>query len=251
MWRQLFSPKWLCTHIGVIALIVLMTNLGFWQLRRLDEKQAFNSRVTAQSTLAPSALAEVFFTDVPPSSIEWRQVVVEGKYVPSQSVTIINRSQDGSAGYDSLVPLRTNNGSIILVNRGFVPLAMATPTPPTGQIRVTGYLRQSQSRSTLGAIDSSNELTTEFQRFDIPRISQAISGSVLPMFVQRISETPTTAAQWPAVVALPVLDEGPHFSYAMQWFFFSLVALTAWVVVIRRKLTETISSVAAPGQTSA
>ena len=55
------------------------------------------------------------------------------------------------------------------------------------------------------------------------------------MYVQLTGETPATIMEWPAPVAFPELSEGPHKSYAIQWFFFCLVALTAWVVVTRRK----------------
>lgn len=234
----------------MLALVILMINLGFWQLHRLDSKRSFNSQVTAQSTFSPVPLSKVLREGVQLNSLEWRRVVVEGNYVPSESVTIINRSQDGSAGYDSLVPMRTKDGLVVLVNRGFVPLAMNSPAPPSGSIQVLGYLRQSQTRSALGAVDSADQSTTEFQRFDLPRISKVITGNIAPMFLQRIAEEPDTKQPWPALVALPQLDEGPHFSYAMQWFFFSLVALTAWVIVIRRKLLEKPTSVVAPEQTS-
>ncbi|CAB4609960.1 unannotated protein [freshwater metagenome] len=250
MWRRLFSPKWLCIHIGVLALLVLMINLGFWQLHRLDAKRAFNSQVTARSTFEPVPVSKILTKDAEVTSLEWRKVIVEGIYVPSESVTIINRSQDGSAGYDSLVPLRTTADEVILVNRGFVPLSMKPPIAPSGTVQVMGYLRQSQNRSALGAVDSSDKNATEFQRFDIPRISQVVTGNIASMFLQRITENPATGQQWPAIVALPELDEGTHFSYAMQWFFFSLVALTAWVIVIRRKLSEKPTGVVAPEQTS-
>ena len=43
MYRFLLRPKWIGFHLLVVAAIVTMVNLGFWQLRRLDERQAFNA----------------------------------------------------------------------------------------------------------------------------------------------------------------------------------------------------------------
>ena len=43
MYRFLFSPRWLGFHLLVIVGIVTMVSLGFWQLRRLDERKAFNA----------------------------------------------------------------------------------------------------------------------------------------------------------------------------------------------------------------
>ena len=45
MYRFLFRPLWIGFHLLVLGAVVLMVNLGFWQLRRLDERQQFNDKV--------------------------------------------------------------------------------------------------------------------------------------------------------------------------------------------------------------
>ena len=49
MIRRLLTPRWIVVHLGVLALIVLMVNLAFWQLSRLDQKKSFNATLTAHS----------------------------------------------------------------------------------------------------------------------------------------------------------------------------------------------------------
>ncbi len=248
MVRKLLSPRWILIHIGVASLILLMLNFGFWQLNRLEEKKNFNSVLRAHTSAPLQTLDQAVPTKWNKAANEWVRVSITGSYDSSKAVTIINRSQDGSAGYDSTVPFTSLNNRTILVNRGFVPLAMPTPIAPTGPITIVGYLRASQTRSALGAIDSTDTGNTEFQRFDVPLISTYVGGTVEPMFLQLIKESflglhQETESQWPAKVPLPPLDEGPHLSYALQWFFFCLVALTAWVVVVRRKLSQVNASV--------
>ena len=215
-----------------------MLNLGFWQLSRLDEKRKFNSVLSTHSSTPVQSLDEAVPAKWNKATSEWLRVSVTGSYDFSKAVTIINRSQDGTAGYNSVVPFTSTNNRTILVNRGFVPLVMEAPVAPTGEIEIIGYLRASQSRSALGPIDSTEAGNTEFQRFDIPLISAHFGKTIEPMFLQLITESPAGESQWPAKVALPPLDEGTHMSYALQWFFFCLVAFTAWVVVIRRKITQ-------------
>ena len=238
MWRSLFSPKWLLVHIGTAGLIVLMFNLSLWQFHRLDEKKAFNASVSSRIAQPVDPFFSILTDDASPTDIEWRRVEISGTYDTETAVSIINRSQNGSAGYDLLVPLSTDDGVKILVNRGFVPLAVPAPAIPSGRVTVVGYLRASQSRTGLGLKDSDSTKTTEFQRFDVPRIASQIDGDVAPMFLQLIQDSSSNPEQWPAPVPLPPLDEGSHLSYAVQWAFFSLVALTAWVVVVRKKLRE-------------
>ena len=238
MVRKLLSPRWILIHVGVASLIFLMLNLGFWQLNRLDEKRKFNSVLSTHSSTPVQSLDEAVPAKWNKATSEWLRVSVTGSYDFSKAVTIINRSQDGTAGYNSVVPFTSTNNRTILVNRGFVPLVMEAPVAPTGEIEIIGYLRASQSRSALGPIDSTEAGNTEFQRFDIPLISAHFGKTIEPMFLQLITESPAGESRWPAKVALPPLDEGTHMSYALQWFFFCLVAFTAWVVVIRRKITQ-------------
>jgi cytochrome oxidase assembly protein ShyY1 len=137
------------------------------------------------------------------------------------------------------------------VNRGFVPLAVQRPTTTTQKISVIGYVRANQRRSAVGAIDSTDPGTTEFQRFDLPLIAKATTSDLLQSsYLQALKESPASNTQWPSFASMPVLDEGSHLSYAVQWFFFSATALTAWVFVVRRKLREPLSDPAAPEQTS-
>ena len=247
--RRLFSPRWILIHLGVALLVVTMVNLGFWQLHRLDEKQAFNARVTEQIAKPVLDYSQKFPS---PAAAEWTRVKVTGRYDTSKAITIINRSQDGTAGYDIAIPFINEDGTVFLVNRGFVPLAVQQPETTTQVVSIIGYLRATQRRGAVGAIDSTDTTNTEFQRFDLPLIAKATHREILTTsYLQVIEESPTSDTQWPSAVAMPVLDEGSHLSYAVQWFFFSATALTAWVFVVRRKLREPLSDPAAPTQTSA
>jgi cytochrome oxidase assembly protein ShyY1 len=238
MVRKLLSSRWILIHLGVASLILVMLNLGFWQLNRLEIKKDFNSVLRENTSTPIQTLDKAVPTTWNNATSEWIRVSLTGTYDSTKAVTIINRSQDGTAGYNSAVPFTSLNNRTILVNRGFVPLVMPTPTIPSGEIQIVGYLRASQSRTGLGPIDSTEAGNTEFQRFDIPLISSNVGGGLEPMFLQLIQESPASNSPWPAIVQLPPLDEGTHFSYALQWFFFCLVAFTAWIVVIRRKITQ-------------
>lgn len=235
MYRFLLRPKWIALTLVVILLVVLMLNLSAWQFRRLDEKKSFNRTVTSRIEMPVAQFADVLGPDTRSSGVEWRRVHMSGTYISDKAVRVVNRSQDGTAGLDTVVPFRLADGRIVLVNRGFVPLSIDVPTAPTREISIVGYLRATQSRGSFGAVDQSGSEVRDFQRVDIPKIATAVEMSLLPMYVQRISETPPSPSQWPAAVTFPPLDEGPHLSYAFQWIFFSLCAIAGWLVVTRRE----------------
>lgn len=245
--RRLFHPRWILVHVGVFTLVATMLWLGTWQLNRLDARRARNAAIAENTTSS----IETATQDMGASTDEWRRVMLTGRYLPTTEVSIINRSQDGTAGDDLAVVFHTENHGNFLVNRGFVPLQVSARFLPEEPRDIVGYVRLNQTRGTLGAIDSSDIGTTQFQRFDLERISAALKTPFNTLyFVQLIEESPSSDLPWPAPVPLPAIDEGPHFSYAMQWFFFSLVAIIAWVVVVRRKLRE-VPSGPSPERTSA
>ena len=231
-----------------------MVFLGFWQLNRLEQKQETNRNVIARTVVPPVDIQELFSSSPATTSyddLQWRVVTAQGQYLAEGQVTIINRSQDATAGYSPVVPFLLDNGSVVFVNRGFVPLAQVAPPPSSGRITINGYLRTSQKRTLLGAVDSTDPSTTEFHRIDLSLLSQRGEQPTLPMYVQLREEIPALNSNWPAPTQLPELTEGSHFSYAMQWWFFSLVSLTGWVVVSRRALRSRTNADAAQEQTSA
>ena len=43
--HRLLRPSWIISHIIVLALLVSTVNLGFWQLRRLEERKSNNAQI--------------------------------------------------------------------------------------------------------------------------------------------------------------------------------------------------------------
>ena len=97
MYRFLFRPKWLAFHLLVVGAVVLMVNLGFWQLHRLQDRRDFNTQVESRSSqpaVGYTTVAAAAATD--PQSVAWRTVEVTGTYAGDDEVVIINRSQAAS-----------------------------------------------------------------------------------------------------------------------------------------------------------
>jgi cytochrome oxidase assembly protein ShyY1 len=235
MYRFLFRPKWIAFHVVIAVLVIVMVNLAFWQLRRLHDRQAFNREVTSHANAAIEPLADVLQPGTDPSTVEWRRVQVTGTYLPGREVQVVNRSQNGAAGRNAVDPLRLDDGTILLVNRGFVPGVNAIPPVPTGTVTLLGQLRVSEVRTLGEPDDASGVVLTEVRRLDVAKLSPQMGGTVQPMSLQLLQSTPREG-QYPQPVAQPVLDEGPHLSYTLQWLFFSLCAIVGWVLAVRRSV---------------
>lgn len=242
VYRFLVRPKWIAFHLLVAGAIILMVNLAFWQLRRLDERRQFNSEVRSRSELSVVDVAVLVDGDVlvggaAPNEIEWRRVTATGTYLTEESVTIVNRSQNGQAGADVLTPLELSDGSLVLVDRGFVPGAVTMPPPPAGTVVVLGRVRRSQDRSLGQLTDPAEGDLTEAQRIDIARLSPQMPGPVAPVYLDLTTSDPAEG-DFPLPVPDPELSEGPHLSYTVQWFVFSVSVFVGWVLAVQRSATK-------------
>jgi cytochrome oxidase assembly protein ShyY1 len=237
MYRFLLTPKWLAFHLLVLVGIVTMVNLGLWQLRRLDERQERNAAVASRVDLPPAPLDEVLVDGADPDDLRWRPVTASGRYLPDEQLVVVNRSQHGLAGEIVVTPLHLEDGRVLLVSRGFVPLDQPVAAAPTGDVVVTGRLQPSQERRTGGLSDAPTGDLAEAQRVDIERLTPQLPGDVVPMYVELTSSQPPEATPYPEPLTLPDLTDGPHLSYAVQWFIFAIAVAVGWVLAVRKSIS--------------
>ena len=252
MYRFLLKPLWILSHLFVIGVVVLMVNLGFWQLHRLDERKAFNAEMRAAIDQPAQPIASLLPAGVDAThdeveSVKYRSVSASGNYLVDQQVLVTNRTQNSAPGYWVLTPLDLGDGTALVVNRGWIPYSYTADgswadfAPPTGRVSITGSIEQPQVRVTGGVISgpadaAEGELRT-LARVDVARLDQQVDEKLLPLFVNLQTQTPPQpeALAIPAPVPPPDLsDEGPHLSYAMQWFIFSAMTLVVYPLLLRR-----------------
>lgn len=231
----LLRPKWIAFHLLVFAAIAAMIWLAFWQLRRLDERRAFNDVVAERIDRAPVPFDELLPTAIDdPDAVEWRQVTVAGSYLDDQ-VVWFNRSQDGLAG-DNVLTALVDAETTVVVNRGFVVLGTEVPPAPSGEVEVLGRIRVPGERQRGGLTDSTDGPVTEVRRVDLGLLGQQLPGEVAPVYLDLIGSVPNVGPGDPAPVPAPTLDEGPHLSYAVQWLIFATAVLIGWILAVRRSL---------------
>lgn len=246
MYRFMWKPKWILSHLLVLALIIAMINLMFWQLRRLDEKKQLNALMAKRADGTPAQLVDVLdrerVTTVGDGDrVEYQAVVTTGRYDTSKEFTIPNRTLDGAPGRLVVTPLRFADGRPdILVVRGFIPQAIQDDTPPIegavppdGEVQVRGWLRVAELPGALQPekVDLGNN---RMARMDIDRIEAARHMDLEPVYLQLGGQSPATPGKALSLYPLPERSEGPHFSYAVQWGIFTLIAIGGYPLVLRR-----------------
>lgn len=230
-YRFLLSAKWIGFTLGCLLLIVVMVNLAFWQMRRLDEKKTFNREVRAVAEAPVKAYEDVVPGDDAPEGVQYQRVEVTGTYLPRE-FEIVNVSQDGNSGHDQVAALQLDDGSLLIVNRGFTTGTEQLPELPTEPVTVLGRIRYSSSTSGgIGKDDGSQQLT-QIRRVDLGVLGQQFEQPLQPVYLEMLAENDQAVS--PLVpIAFPGLSEGPHLSYTIQWFLFSVFVVIGWVLAVR------------------
>src|SRR5207342_1097511 len=94
-YRWALRPGWILSHIFVLACVVAFINLGFWQLRRLDERKTHNALIESRESMAPVPVESLLAPDSSPTQVDetiFRQVTVTGTYVENERVLIRNQT---------------------------------------------------------------------------------------------------------------------------------------------------------------
>ncbi|HJT38425.1 MAG TPA: SURF1 family protein [Actinomycetota bacterium] len=232
MYRFLLSRRWIVLLLLVIVFAVTCVELGFWQLRRLDQKKALNTAIISHTHM-PVAPVETVLGQGGPTAALYRRVSATGRYDVSQEILLSGRAVNDRPGYDALTPLKLADGRALIVNRGFVPLNINTPgasqaRPPAGTVTVTGILLPTETKGLFGQTIPGGHLST-IVRIEIPRIGEQVPYAVLPVYMLLADQRPAQPGTLPQPESyMPDLSNGPHLSYAIQWYSFATVAVVGF-----------------------
>ena len=221
------SPRARFTLIaGLLLFAALAVRLGVWQLHRLDERRAANAAaVRARSgpeldLAGRSGVAAL------------RRVRATGVYDRTQELVLRGRALREVPGIDLVTPLRMPalGDTAVLVNRGFLSVPdAATPPPDSGVLDEPGTHTVRGVALALGAaadggapIERAGRMT--WRSLDLAALRRRLPYPILDVYIQETPDS-TLPRQPRRREAPPLDDEGPHMSYAIQWFAFAATAV--------------------------
>jgi cytochrome oxidase assembly protein ShyY1 len=236
-WRFAFNRRWL-TYLGMaVVFSVACVLLSQWQFGRNQQTQAESKLVTRNYNAAPVPVADLLrtMTSYSPSTI-WRTVSVEGVYETSKQVLVRDRSLGSNPGFEVLTPLRLTDGSIFIVDRGWVPVGTShdypdyVPPAPTGAVRVTARLQGSET-----ILPGRTAPAGEVSEINLPTVARGLGGPTYTgAYGLLAAESPAPPSR-PIAAARPVIDPGPFLSYAFQWILFALFAFSGLGWALRQE----------------
>jgi surfeit locus 1 family protein len=219
--------------LGTLFAITTIS-LGFWQLARLKERRTFNKELLSRAETAPVPLSLV---PGDTGKAHFRRVKLEGTYDFEHEIIVTNRTRNGSPGVNIITPLKVpGTQRAVLINRGWIyaPDAMTADLSKWREADTLvgdGYVENFQTRP--GNVKSATR-PRAFRWLDRTAISQAFPYAIAPYYVVLIDDG-KKAANVPPRLNVPPLDEGPHKSYALQWFSFATISIIGMFLFVRRK----------------
>ena len=223
----------LLTLLGAVLFSAFVA-LGTWQVYRLAWKTALIAHVNARVHMtAVPAPGPAQWADVTAADAAYRHVRLTGTWLPVRQVRVWTATDAGS-GYWILTPLRRDDGSIVLVNRGFAPDGWCDyqgrcPAPPKGEVTVTGLLRISEPS---GWLPRNDPTTDTWYTRDVSAIAKARGlADVAPYFVD--ADAGADARTWPRGGMTVIRFPNHHLQYLITWYALALLVLGAAIYVAR------------------
>jgi surfeit locus 1 family protein len=227
----------LARRLLILVLLLVaagFVRLGFWQLGRLGERRAAN-RAAAAARAEPARELGVG-PDWTAEELTERWVGARGRFDHDHEVVIRGQAFQGTPGVLVVTPLRLSaSDSAVLVLRGFVPSPDAVRAD-LAALREPGVVHV---RGLAAPIPSGNGRPLEhagrttWARLDLAALRERLPYPVLPVLLRRSPDS--GAGGLPRRLPPPALSDGPHLSYAVQWFAFAVMAVAFGVLVVGRR----------------
>lgn len=228
------GPRWLI----LVALVItgVFIRFGFWQLSRLRERQALNAELASRAVDSAVAVSQLP-TDT--ANAHYRRVSVQGAYDYANEIVLTLRSRDGSPGVNIVTPVRVpSSDTALLVVRGWV-------YSPDGMTVDLSTWREGAQANGSGFVEtyppprkgrnSSPTHPKAYRWLDRQALEKRFHYPLKPYYVVLTSPQDSGSTNVIPRLSVSPTDEGPHRSYAIQWFSFAAISIIGTILFLRRK----------------
>jgi surfeit locus 1 family protein len=221
-----FKPS-LPATLALLPLVILFAGLGTWQTMRAAEKLELEQQYRQAGTVSlQTALS---------GDQRFAHIEVSGHYDPLRHILLDNQIWKGRAGVHVFTPFYTLDGTAILVNRGWLPLAadrQKLPEVPTPQ-------RETVMRGRLNILPVPGRMigmADKLERdhwpqlvtyLDIQNIARALEVPLENRVIQLSAQEQAgfDGRDWKPVF----LSSKRHKGYAFQWFALTTAGIVLWL----------------------
>lgn len=236
-WRFAFNRRWFGYLAMAIVFAIGCVLLSRWQFDRREEALLEVTRIEQNYDATPLKLSDALpELDSFDPDLKWVPITVQGTYLVDEQLLVRNRPYAGRPGFEVLTPLLLDDGTVFIVDRGWVPhgssqdLPDSVPAPPTGQVTVIAHLKASEP-----AIAGRTAPAGQVPTIQLDEVDRLLSQPVYTGAYGLLASESPAAESRPAPAPKPEPDEGPHLSYAVQWIVFALFGFGGLAYALRQE----------------
>jgi surfeit locus 1 family protein len=225
--RPIFWPT-----VIMLPIVLFSLGLGVWQMDRREWKRGILDRIAVNQAADPMPFDELVTGD--PLRREYGRVRVSGTFLHDREFYLAARSLKDKVGMQVVTPLRLDDGTVILFDRGWIPSEKKDPAKRAegqvpGKLDLTGIVRRSQVKRQFAP---DNDPAKNFWfHVDVPLMRQMAGGKpdpVLDTFFLEADATPNPGGV--PIGGQARLDiPNDHLQYAITWFLIALAGLGVYL----------------------
>jgi cytochrome oxidase assembly protein ShyY1 len=236
-WRFAFNRRWF-GYLGLaVAFAIGCVLLSNWQFARREEALVEVNLIESNYSAAPVPLTtalpklDAFDTDD-----KWLPVTMTGSYLVDDQLLVRNRPYNGRPGFEVLTPLRLADGTVFIIDRGWVApgdtqdAPDSVPAPPAGEVAVVAHLKAGEPE-----LPGRSAPAGQIPTIELDDIAASLGQPVYTGAYGLLESEDPAPATRPAAAVKPEADEGPHLSYAVQWIVFALLGFGGLAYALRQE----------------
>lgn len=234
---MLSKARWVVLVAAVLTAGVT-ARLGVWQLDRAAQKTTVQASLDARRDLPELSSPELPVDAQALADLLHRRIRLQGVWLSQHTVYLENRQMQGRPGFFVVTPLALDDGTAVLVQRGWLPrdlrdrTRVQAPALPAGRVELVARIAPPPAR--LYDFDAAAEGPIR-QNLDVMAFALETRLKLRPLSVLELDQTPVTSRQAPDPDRLlrdwpfPAADVHKHYGYAFQWFALSALTITLYV----------------------
>jgi cytochrome oxidase assembly protein ShyY1 len=227
--------RWTGWFLVVCTFALACVGLASWQIERRSEAVSKIERVADNYDLETVSFKEV--SSLAKDSVvayEWRKVELSGNYLVDDTLLVRNRAIAGQPGFVQLIPFLLETGEVVVVERGWIPAD--SDLNPSNTFLPSESLKTLVARVRMGeTIPNRDPPNGQVTSINLTDIEQLINLDLEQgLYLRMVTESPEESS-YPQPLSRPVLDEGNHLSYAVQWIIFAVMGFFALFWAIRQE----------------
>ena len=215
-----------------LPVFILCMALAVWQLERREWKWSILDRIAANQAAAPVTLDDLLKGE--PLAHEYGRVKLSGTFMNDREFYLAARSLKDNVGMHVITPVRTDDGRIVLFDRGWIPSAKKDPAARAasridGHVDLVGIVRRTQKKPYFAP---DNDPAKDFWfTVDVPLMRKMAGGTPDPKLDSFFLDADAT----PNAGGVPIggqthLDiPNDHLQYAITWFLIGLALVGVYL----------------------